>query len=81
MQLESERGERELATAAEAAGIRIAPLSSFAGTASLSGAPTGTKSQANTASESSPARFILRSDSISIEEAPAVANALANAWT
>lgn len=81
MQLESERGERELATAAEAAGVRIAPLSSFAGTASLSGAPTGTKSQANTASESSPARFILRSDSISIEEAPAVANALANAWT
>lgn len=81
MQLESERGERELATAAEAAGIRIAPLSSFAGTASLSGAPTGTKSQANTASESSPARFILRSDSISIEEAPAVAPALANAWT
>ena len=81
MQLESERGERELATAAEAAGIRIAPLSSFAGTASLSGAPTGTKSQANTASESSPARFILRSDSISIEEAPAVATALANAWT
>ncbi len=80
MQLESERGERELATAAKAAGIRIAPLSSFAGTASLIGAPTGTKSQANTASETSPARFILRSDSISIEEAPAVANALAKAW-
>ena len=81
MQLESERGERELATAAEAAGIRIAPLSSFAGTASLSGAPTGTEPQANTASETSPARFILRSDSTSIEESPAVANALANAWT
>lgn len=80
MQLESERGERELATAAEAAGIRIAPLSSFAGTASLIGAPTGTEPQASTASETSPARFILRSDSISIEEAPAVANALAKAW-
>lgn len=80
MQLESERGERELATAAKAAGIRIAPLSSFAGTASLIGAPTGTTSQANTASETSPARFILRSDSISIEEAHAVANALAKAW-
>lgn len=80
MQLESERGERELATAAEAAGIRIAPLSSFAGTASLSGAPTGTEPQANTASETSPARFVLRSDSTSIEESPAVANALANAW-
>lgn len=80
MQLESERDERELATAAEAAGIRIAPLSSFAGTASQSGAPTGTEPQASTASETSPARFILRSDSISIEEAPAVANALAKAW-
>lgn len=80
MQLESERDERELATAAEAAGIRIAPLSSFAGTASQSGAPTGTEPQASTASETSPARFILRSDSTSIEEAPAVANALANAW-
>lgn len=81
MQLESERDERELATAAEAAGIRIAPLSSFAGTASPSGAPTGTGPQASTASETSPARFILRSDSISTEEAPSVANALANAWT
>lgn len=80
MQLESERDEHELATAAEAAGIRIAPLSSFAGTASQSGAPTGTEPQASTASETSPARFILRSDSTSIEEAPAVANALANAW-
>lgn len=80
MQLESERDERELATAAEAAGIRIAPLSSFAGTASLCGAPTGTKPQASTASGTSPARFILRSDSTSIEEAPAVANALAHAW-
>ena len=80
MQLESERGERELATAAKAAGIRIAPLSSFTGTASLSGAPTGTEPRASTASGTSPARFILRSDSISIEEAPAVANALANAW-
>lgn len=80
MQLESERGERELATAAEAAGIRIAPLSSFAGTASLSGAPTGTEPQANTASETSPARFILRSDSIPTEEVPAAANALAHAW-
>ena len=81
MQLESERSERELATAAEAAGIRIAPLSSFAGTASQSGAPTGTEPQASTASKTSPARFILRSDSTSIEESPAVANALANAWT
>lgn len=80
MQLESERDERELATAAEAAGIRIAPLSSFAGTASPSGAPTGTEPQTSTASETSPARFILRSDSTSIEEAPAVANALAHAW-
>lgn len=80
MQLESERGERELATAAEAAGIRIAPLSSFAGTASQSGAPTGTEPQASTASETSPARFILRSDSIPAEEVPAVANALAKAW-
>ena len=81
MQLESEHDERELATAAEAAGIRIAPLSSFAGTASQSGAPTGTEPQASTASKTSPARFILRSDSTSIEESPAVANALANAWT
>ena len=81
MQLESERGERELTAAAEAAGIRIAPLSSFAGTASPSGASTGTEPQASTASETSPARFILRSDSTSIEESPAVANALANAWT
>ena len=81
MQLESEHDERELATAAEAAGIRIAPLSSFACTASQSGAPTGTEPQASTASKTSPARFILRSDSTSIEESPAVANALANAWT
>lgn len=80
MQLESERGERELATAAESAGIRIAPLSSFAGTASTGGAPTGAEPQASTASETSPARFILRSDNTSIEEAPAVANALAKAW-
>lgn len=80
MQLESERGERELTAAAEAAGIRIAPLSSFAGTASPSGAPTGTEPQASTASETFPARFILRSDSVSAEEAPAVANALAKAW-
>lgn len=80
MQLESEHDERELATAAEAAGIRIAPLSSFAGTASQSGAPTGTEPQASTASKTSPARFILRSDSTSIEESPAVANALAHAW-
>ena len=81
MQLESERDERELATAAKAAGIRIATLSSFAGTASTGGAPTGADPQASTASEASPARFILRSDSTSIEESPAVANALANAWT
>ena len=80
MQLESERGERELATAAESAGIRIAPLSSFAGTASTGGAPTGAEPQASTAGETSPARFILRSDNTSIEEAPAVANALAKAW-
>lgn len=81
MRLESERGERELAAAAEAAGIRIAPLSSFAGAASPTAAPTDTQPQASTASETSPARFILRSDSTSAEEAPAVANALANAWT
>ena len=80
MQLESERGERELATAAEATGISIAPLSSFVGTASQSGAPTGTEPQASAASETFPARFILRSDSISAEEAPAVANALSSAW-
>ncbi len=80
MQLESERGERELAAAAEAAGIRIAPLSSFAGAASPSATPTGAEPQASTASETSPARFILRSDSTSAEEAPAVANALAKAW-
>ena len=80
MQLESERGERELAAAAEAAGIRIAPLSNFAGAASPSATPTGTEPQASAASKTSPARFILRSDSISAEEAPAVANALANAW-
>lgn len=80
IQLESERGERELAAAAEAAGIRIAPLSSFAGTASPSAAPTGAETQASTASETFPARFILRSDSISAEEVPAVANALASAW-
>ena len=60
MQLESEHGERELAAAAEAAGVRIAPLSDFAGTASLSAAPTGTELQASTASETFPARFILR---------------------
>ena len=71
MQLESERGERELAVAAEAAGIRIAPLSNFAGTA------TRTRATSTTF----PARFILRSDSVSVEKAPAVANALANAWT
>ena len=70
MQLESERGERELAVAAEAAGIRIAPLSNFAGTATRTGATSTT----------SPARFILRSDSVSAEKAPAVANALASAW-
>lgn len=80
MQLESERGDRELAAAAEVAGIRIAPLSSFAGTASLNAAPTGAEPQASTASETFPARFILRSDSISTEEAPAFANALAKAW-
>ena len=71
MQLESERGERELAAEAEAAGIRIAPLSNFAGTATRTGATSTTF----------PARFILRSDSVSVEKAPAVANALANAWT
>ena len=70
MQLESERGERELAVAAEAAGIRIAPLSNFAGTATRTGATSTTF----------PARFILRSDSVSAEKAPAVANALASAW-
>ena len=70
MQLESERGERELAAAAEAAGIRIAPLSNFAGTATRTDATSTTF----------PARFILRSDSVSAEKAPAVANALASAW-
>lgn len=82
MQLESERGERELAAAAEAAGIRIAPLSSFAGAASPSATPTGTEPQASTASTAgaSHARFILRSDSIPTEDAPAVANTLAKAW-
>ena len=80
MQLESERDECELAAAAEAAGIRIAPLSSFAGAASPSAASTDAESQANTASETSPARFVLRSDSIPAEEVPAVASALANAW-
>lgn len=81
MQLESERSERELAAAAEAAGIRIAPLSSFAGAASQGAIPTDTEPQASAASETFPTRFILRSDSTSIEESPAVANALANAWT
>lgn len=80
MQLESERGERELAAAAAAAGIRIAPLSSFAGAASPSATPTGTEPQASTAGEASPACFILRSDSIPAEEVPAVAHALASAW-
>ena len=80
MQLESERSERELAAAAEAADIRIAPLSSFAGAASPSATSTDAESQANTASETSPARFVLRSDSIPAEEVPAVASALANAW-
>ena len=70
IQLESERGERELAAEAEAAGIRIAPLSNFAGTA--------TKTDAT--STTFPARFILRSDSVSVEETPAVASALAKAW-
>ena len=70
MQLESERGERELASEAEAAGVRIAPLSNFAGTATRTDATSTTF----------PARFILRSDSISAEETPAVANALASAW-
>ena len=80
MQLESEHSERELAAAAEAAGVRIAPLSSFAGAASPSSAPTGAEPQASTASETSPARLILRSDSTSAEEALTVANALAKAW-
>ena len=79
MQLESACGERELAAAAEATGIRIAPLSSFAGTASPSAAPTDTEPRASTAG-ASPARFILRSDSIAAEQAPAVVSALAKAW-
>lgn len=70
MQLESERSERELAVAAEAAGIRIAPLSNFAGTATKTDAMSTTF----------PARFILRSDSVSAEETSAVASALAKAW-
>ena len=79
MQLESACGERELVAAAEAAGIRIAPLSSFAGTASPSAAPTDTEPQASAAG-ASPARFVLRSDSFPTEQAPAVASALAKAW-
>ena len=79
MQLESACSEHELASTAEAAGIRIAPLSSFAGAASPSATPTGTEPQASTAG-ASPARFILRSDSVSAEEAPTIANALAKAW-
>ena len=70
MQLESACGERELAAAAEAAGVRIAPLSNFAGTATRTDATSTTF----------PARFILRSDSVSAEKAPSVANALASAW-
>ena len=82
MQLESERGERELAAVAEAAGVRIAPLSSFAGAASRGATPTGTEPQASTASTvgAPRARCILRSDSVQAEEAPAVAHALASAW-
>ena len=82
MQLESACGERELAAAAEAADVRIAPLSSFAGAASPSATPTGTEPQASTASAAGapPARFILRSDSVSAEEVPAVTSALAKAW-
>lgn len=70
MQLESPCNECELAAAAATVGIHIAPLSNFAGTATRTGATSTTF----------PARFILRSDSISVEKAPAVANALASAW-
>lgn len=76
MQLESPRSDGELAAAAEAAGVRIAPLSSFTEPERASAAPN-----ANTAKTPHPARFILRSDSISAEEAPTVANALARAWS
>ena len=82
MQLESACSEHELAAAAEATGIRIAPLSSFAGAASPSATPTDSEPQASTASPAGAhrARFILRSDSIPAEEVPAVAHALASAW-
>lgn len=73
MQLESSRTERELVIAAEAAGIRIAPLSSFS-------SPVQANAAANTPNAPSPARFILRSDSITAEETPTVAAALAKAW-
>mgnify|MGYP004674194745 FL=1 len=82
MQLESACSEHELAAAAEATGIRIAPLSSFAGAVSPSATPTDSEPQASTASPAGAprARFILRSDSIPAEEVPAVAHALASAW-
>ncbi len=75
MQLNSPQSERELAAAAEAAGVCIAPLASF----SKPDQPEAT-ARTSAASASSPARFILRSDSVSAEEAPAVAEALAKAW-
>ena len=75
MELQSERGERELAAAAAAAtvGIRIAPLSSFNGPAQANATLSAPEGPA-------PARFVLRSDSISAEEAPTVASALTRVW-
>lgn len=73
MELQSEQGERELAAAAATAGIRIAPLSSFNEPAQIGATPNASK-------DPSPARFVLRSDSISTEEAPAIAATLAQAW-
>lgn len=73
MNLQSDRTERELVVAAEAAGIRVTPLSSF-------NSPVHANAAANTPNAPSPARFILRSDSITAEEAPTVAAALAKAW-
>ncbi len=75
MQLESPQSERELAAAAESAGIRIAPLSSFGKFNQPGGA-----AHAGAASKPSLARFILRSDSVSAEEAPAIAETLAKVW-
>ena len=75
MQLESPQSERELAAAAESAGIRIAPLSSFG-----KFNQPGDAARAGAANKPSLARFILRSDSVSAEEAPSIAETLAKVW-